>query len=252
MMEHGPMRAEEFEKIGRVLHWAFSPKKQTLGDKEYEDLKRLYDWNQEFRDMVDAALKGMGMVILDFHETGIFWKEEKPGGSPAKPMEWPYLNESKEMKAVEALIAFGIATTFYPRAEFLEESDEFAAPACTVEELHQSILQIGAMAAERSKDAADPSRNEVDARLVAAYQYLRDIPEVSETDGKRGRHRMTIRELIEKHLRIMRDKNRFFVQESRGWRPTPAYKNAVKLALEDPMVVELLNYSQKPSPKTES
>jgi hypothetical protein len=251
MVEFGQDLGLDAERIGKVFHWAFSRKKQPLGDPEYEELRRLYEWNKGFHDQVDAAFHGMGMIMVEFHDTGIYWKEEKPGSSPTKPMVWDYTNDTKEMQAVEALIAFGVATTFYPRTEYLEESDEFAARPFTTDEIHQSILQMGAMAAEMDKGADDPSRNDVEARIVAAYKYLRDIPDASESDGKRGRRRLTVRDLIEKHLKIMKDNNRFFTVESQGWRPTIAYKNAVKLALDDPMVLELFNFRQTTNLETE-
>lgn len=235
--------AQDQEQVGRVLFWAFSPKKATIGDDEYKALRTRYGWEEPFRAQVDATFKGMGMEILDFAEHAIFWKESAPGSSPTRPMVWDYQSDSKEMRSIEALIAFGVATTFYPRAEYLEESDEFAVRPFTVEEIHQSILHMGAMAAEVSPEGPDPTESEIGAKLLAAYTYLKDFPDVSETDGKRGNRRITVRGLIEKHLRIMKDKNRFFVQESAGWRPTPSYKNAVKLALEDPVVVELLNFT---------
>lgn len=243
-LEFGQDPALDAERLGRVFFWAFSPKRQPIGDKEYEELRRLYLWDKAFQAMVDAAFHGMGMVLVDFHETGIFWKEERAGSSPTKPMIWDYTNDAREMQAVEALIAFGVAATFYPRAEYLEESDEFATRPYTTEELHQSILQMGALAAELDKGAGDPSRSDVEARIVAAYTYLRNIPETSVSEGRRGPRRKTVRDLLEKHLKFLKENNRFFVVESQGWRPTVAYKNAVKLALEDPMVLELFNFPQ--------
>lgn len=161
----------------RLLSYALRPKAALGGpESEYFNLWREYRSSDEFRDVVDAVVDGLGLVVLDVTNQGLI-----VAPAEGSPFQFRLVDLQRglapERRLLLGLAHLGIAAATYPREADLEGDIVVRRTATQVENLLRAAVESFAEAAPE-----DPSEDDV----VLAWRQFRSTPAVRRKERGSG------------------------------------------------------------------
>lgn len=213
----------DYQQAGRLLHWGLRPTAFPGNEPEYAEALRRYLDDGEFREAFVYFALGLGLEVVEAAEAGLVLAPSSGSLFRVKMAEYRSSTGADD-RLIEGFIHVGIAATVFPTAESLEEATTRRRPAIRVDEVEETLRRVCERLAAEAKDEPDPTREEVEAGLIAAWRvYDRRVAK----DSGRRRVGVATEGLIEKTLETLTDAGMFVQRTQQGktvYQPTFRYQ----------------------------
>ncbi len=213
---------------GRLIQYGLQPGMIPFNEPEYMELVDRFIDRQPFRGMVRDVADGLGLIVVDVNDRGIFMGTSNQSVFAMKPSEFRS-GTSGEDRLLDGLIQIAIAATVYPRQRDLDEDSYEAKPPITVAEVDQMLRELSESAKSRVGDS-DLSDEQLQQGIQEAWRVYESRPAVRKM--KSGLHsKDSTHGLIYKHLQLLANQGCFTVigsKDSPSFRPTLKYQILVK------------------------
>ena len=133
----------------RLVAKSLQSSSHPSNDAEYRELIAVYRADSEFRLIVDSILRGLELQLLDWSDKGLVVVPEGQGSLFACRLSDIRSGLSANEKAALVIIFVGIATTFFPTTESLD-NDEFHPPPVKLQEFRDTIHGIARKLSEEA------------------------------------------------------------------------------------------------------
>jgi hypothetical protein len=144
---------------GRLISFALRPRQQPWTVREYDELLRRYDEDSSLRAVVDGALEGMGLRIVDVSKYGLIVRAEDK--SPFRLNADDYKsNMTADERVLHGIIQVSIAAFSFPKAEVLDQDDEVLPATVSAQRLAEYLRKFAEAEAARAGDQPDRAESE--------------------------------------------------------------------------------------------
>lgn len=215
---------------GRLIQWALRAKAIPFNESEYRELMDRYIDQPSFRATVRQFADGLGLIILDANDRGLFLGTQDESVFALKPSEFRGGRGSAEERLLDGLVQLAIAATIYPRQQDLDEDSITAKPPITCQEVDETLRNMCAEYKRRAANQPDIVRDNIDQGLQEAWRVYERRPGVRTT--KQGNiSQSSTQGLIRKHLQQLAAHGCFITieqGETEMFRPTLRYQIQVR------------------------
>jgi hypothetical protein len=214
---------------GRLIQWALRVKAIPFNEPEYRELVDRYIDQPSFRASVRQFADGLGLIILDANDRGLFLGTQDESVFALKPSEFRGRG-SAEDRLLDGLVQLAIAATIYPRQQDLDEDSITAKPPITCKEVDETLRNMCAEYKRRAGDHPDIARDDIDQGLQEAWRVYESRPGVRTTQQGSLSQNST-QGLIRKHLQQLAEHGCFIPieqGETELFRPTLRYQIQVR------------------------
>lgn len=222
---------EEAYLAGRLIQWGLRVKVIPFNEEEYRDLIDRYIDRPSFRSMVRQFAEGLGLVVLDVSQRGLFLGTADDSIFAQKPSEFRSGGSgSAEDRLMDGLVQVAIAATIYPRQQDLDEDSIEAKPPITASEVDETLRALCAEHKRRVAGEPDVDTDAVDQGLLEAWRVYESRPGVKTTQKGKMSASAT-QSLIRKHLQSLVEHGCFVVSKqgmTELYRPTLRYQVQVR------------------------
>lgn len=217
-------------QAGRLIQWALRPKAIPFNEPEYRELIDRYVDQPSFRAVVRQFADGLGLIVLDANDRGMFLGPKDDSVFAVKPSEFRSARGSAEERLLDGLVQIAIAATIYPRQQDLDEDSIEAKPPITCQEVDETLRKLCAEFKRRSEDEPDVVRDTIAQGLQEAWRVYESRPGLRTTQQGNISPNST-QGLIRRHLQELIEHG-CFVMSQQGteemYRPTLRYQIQVK------------------------
>lgn len=227
-MNHGEDH-EAFD-CGRLIQWALRPRAIPFNEPEYRTLVDRYIDQPAFRESVRQFADGLGLVVLDANDRGLFLGTQDESVFAVKASEFRGGRGSAEDRLLDGLVQVAIAATIYPRQQDLDEDSMEAKPPITSAEVDETLRHLCAEFKRRAGGHPDVPSDEMEQGLQEAWRVYESRPSVRRTQ-QGGLSQSSTQGLIRKHLQQLVEHGCFIVTEqgeTEMYRPTLRYQIQVR------------------------
>jgi hypothetical protein len=215
---------------GRLLQWALRPRAIPFNEPEYRELIDRYIDQPSFRAAVRQFAEGLGLVILEANDRGLFLGTQDNSIFAIKPSEFRGSRGSAEERLLDGLVQLAIAATIYPRQQDLDEDSIAAKPPITCQEVDETLRNLCAEHKRRAGDRPDIASDAIDQGLQEAWRVYESRPGLKTTQQGSLSQNST-QGLIRKHLQQLTEHGCFIAieqGETEMFRPTLRYQIQVR------------------------
>lgn len=227
-----PQRSDTIYRAVRLVGWGLQPGARPAQDAEYAELVNRFRDLADFRDAVRTAADALDLDVLDVSAHGIVLGPRPESVFSLKPGEFHTGVSTADDRLIYGLIQVAVAAHLYPRSIDLEEPPDLARRPVTVAAIDETLRELCAKLAERSRTDPDPAADEDLSGLYEAWRVYEGRVSVKETADDR-RARTATRSLIVRVLERLCDFGCFQRQagvEETVYRPTRRYQIQVQNA----------------------
>jgi hypothetical protein len=214
---------------GRLIQWALRAKAIPFNEPEYRELVDRYIDQPSFRASVRQFADGLGLIILDANDRGLFLGTQDESVFAIKPSEFRGRG-SAEDRLLDGLVQLAIAATIYPRQQDLDEDSITAKPPITCQEVDETLRNMCSEYKRRAGNHPDIARDDIDQGLQEAWRVYESRPGVRTTQQGSLSQNST-QGLIRKHLQQLAEHGCFVAieqSETELFRPTLRYQIQVR------------------------
>lgn len=215
---------------GRLIQWALRPRAIPFNEPEYRTLVDRYIDQPAFRESVRQFADGLGLVVLDANDRGLFLGTQDESVFAVKASEFRGGRGSAEDRLLDGLVQVAIAATIYPRQQDLDDDSMEAKPPITSAEVDETLRQLCAEFKRRAGDHPDVPSDEIEQGLHEAWRVYESRPSVR-TTHQGALSQSSTQGLIRKHLQQLVEHGCFIVTEhgeTEMYRPTLRYQIQVR------------------------
>jgi hypothetical protein len=224
------LRRDDVYRAVRLVGWGLRSGARPAQEPEYADLVDRYRDLSDFRESVRAAADALDLEVLDVSSHGIVLGPRPESVFSLKPADFLPGAMTADDRLLAGLIQVAVAAHLYPRSIDLEETPDLERRPLTVAAVDETLRELCARLAERSRTDPDPAANEELSGLYEAWRVYQARVSVKETADDR-RPRTTTRRMIERVLDRLCDFG-CFQRQLRGdeavYRPTRRYQIQVQ------------------------
>lgn len=185
------------ELAGRLLRFGLQPKLRPAQSTEYRELVERYQARADFRGDVRAMAKGLGLRILRADDYGLILVSSASSPFAFDPSGYRSSGLADD-RLLDGLAWLGILTTVFPRAEDLQEDEDFSPRPITVEEVDNTVRRIADVLKSRYREEEkleDPTRDDVEQGLRDAWRVYDERVATGKSGGSRSSSRSTQRKI---------------------------------------------------------
>jgi hypothetical protein len=215
---------------GRLIQWALRPRSIPFNEPEYRTLVDRYIDQPAFREAVRQFADGLGLVVLEANDRGLFLGTLDESVFAVKASEFRGGRGSAEDRLLDGLVQVAIAATIYPRQQDLDEDSMEAKPPITSAEVDETLRHLCAEFKRRAGDHPDVPSDEMEQGLQEAWRVYESRPSVRTTQ-QGALSQSSTQGLIRKHLQQLVEHGCFIVTthgETEMYRPTLRYQIQVR------------------------
>lgn len=217
-------------QAGRLIQWALRPRSIPFNEPEYRELVDRFIDQPSFRATVKQFADGLGLVVLDANDRGLFLGTQDSSIFAVKPSEFRGGRGSAEDRLLDGLIQIAIAATIYPRQLDLDEDSMEAKPPISCEEVDETLRNLAAENKRRAADNPDLASHDIDQGLQEAWRVYESRPGLKTTQNGSLSANST-QGLIRRHLQQLVEHG-CFIMSLQGttamYRPTLRYQIQVR------------------------
>ena len=217
-------------QAGRLIQWALRPKAIPFNEPEYRELIDRFVDQPSFRAVVRQFAEGLGLVILDVNDRGLFLGTRDDSVFAVKPNEFRGGRGSAEDRLLDGLVQIAIAATIYPRQQDLDEDSIEAKPPITCQEVDETLRRLCAEFKRRSEDEPDVPIDTIEQGLQEAWRVYESRPGLKTTQQGNISPNST-QGLIRRHLQELLDHGCFVMLQqgtTEMYRPTLRYQIQIR------------------------
>jgi hypothetical protein len=215
---------------GRLIQWAINVKAIPFNEPEYRELLDRYIDDSSFRNLVRRFADGLGLIVLESNDRGLFLGTQEGSVFAQTPSEFRGSRPSAEDRLLDGLVQVAIAATIYPRQQDLDENSLEAKRPVTVGEIDETLRVLCAEHKRRAAENPDRASDEIDQGLHEAWRVYESRPGIKMT-AQGNLSPASMQSLIRRHMQFLMDHG-CFVMSSQGdselYRPTLRYQIQVK------------------------
>lgn len=215
---------------GRLIQWALRPRAIPFNEPEYRALIDRYIDQPAFREAVRQFADGLGLVVLDANDRGLFLGTQDESVFAVRASEFRGGRGSAEDRLLDGLVQVAIAATIYPRQQDLDEDSMEAKPPITSVEVDETLRHLCAEFKRRAGERPDVASDEMEQGLQEAWRVYESRPSVRTTQ-QGSLSQSSTQGLIRKHLQQLVEHGCFIVSEhgeTEMYRPTLRYQIQVR------------------------
>ena len=215
---------------GRLIQWALNVKAIPFNEPEYRVLLDRYIDDSGFRALARRFADGLGLMVLDANDRGLFLGTQDESIFSKTPSEFRGSRTSAEDRLLDGLVQVAIAATIYPRPQDLDESALEAKRPVTVGEVDETLRILCAEHKRRVADVPDRASNEIDQGLHEAWRVYESRPGIKMT-AQGNLSPASMQSLIRRHLQLLVEHGCFALSNQGNaelFRPTLRYQIQVK------------------------
>jgi hypothetical protein len=215
---------------GRLIQWALRPKAIPFNEPEYRELIDRYADQPSFRAAVRQFADGLGLIILETNDRGMFLGPKDDSVFAVKPSDFRGARGTAEDRLLDGLVQIAIAATIYPRQQDLDEDSIEAKPPITCQEVDETLRKLCAEFKRRSEDEPDVERDTIAQGLQEAWRVYESRPGLRTTQQGNVSPNST-QGLIRRHLQELMEYGCFVTSQQDGeerYRPTLRYQIQVR------------------------
>jgi hypothetical protein len=217
-------------QAGRLIQWALRPKAIPFNEPEYRELIDRFIDQPSFRGTVRQFTEGLGLVILEANDRGLFLGTQDESAFAVKPSEFRGGRGSAEDRLLDGLVQLAIAATIYPRQQDLDEDSIEAKPPISCEEIDETLRRFCAEYKRRSAAAPDVASDDIDQGMHEAWRVYESRPGLKTTQQGHISSSST-QGLIRRHLQQLVEHGCFIFSmqgTTEMYRPTLRYQVQVR------------------------
>lgn len=215
---------------GRLIQWGLRPRAIPFNEPEYRDLIDRYIDRPAFRAVVREAADGLGLIILNVSDRGIFLGTQDGSVFALKPSDFRQGRSTADDRLLDGLVQIAIAATIFPRQQDLDEDSLEAKPPITCREVDDLLRKLCAEFKQRTADDPDATTDHMQRGLQEAWRVYEARPAVRTTSQGSVAANST-QGLIRRHLYQLVDHGCFVAsgqEPDERFRPTLRYQILVK------------------------
>ena len=215
---------------GRLIQWALRPRAIPFNEPDYRELVDRYIDQPSFREAVRQFADGLGLVVLEANDRGLFLGTQDDSVFAIKASEFRGGRGSAEDRLLDGLVQVAIAATIYPRQQDLVEDSIEAKPPITCGEVDETLRHLCAEFKRCAGDHPDVPSEEIEQGLQEAWRVYERRPSVRTTQ-QGALSQSSTQGLIRKHLQQLVEHGCFIVAqhgETEIYRPTLRYQIQVR------------------------
>lgn len=215
---------------GRLIQWGLRPKAIPFNEPEYRELIDRYIDRPAFRALVRETADGLGLVILDVSDRGIFLGTQDNSVFAIKPSDFRGGRSTADDRLLDGLVQIAIAATVFPRQQDLDEDTLEAKPPITCHEVDEVLRKLCTEFKQRAADDPDAASDDMHRGLQEAWRVYESRPAVrTTTQGSLAIN--STQGLIRRHLYQLEDHGCFVAsgqEPHESFRPTLRYQILVR------------------------
>lgn len=215
---------------GRLLQFGLRPKAIPFNEPEYKELVDRFIDQPQFRSMVREIADGLGLIVLDVNNRGLFLGTLTESAFALKPSSFRAGRVSSDDRLLDGLIQIAIAATIYPRQQDLDERTIEAKPPITCQEVDEVLRKLCIEYKQRQTEDPDAVTTDAQRGLQEAWRVYESRPAVR-TTNQGGLAMNSTQGLIRRHLQELADHGCFVAigqDAEEKFRPTLRYQILVK------------------------
>ncbi len=215
---------------GRLIQWGLRPKAIPFNEPEYRELIDRYIDRPAFRALVREIADGLGLVVLDASDRGIFLGTQDNSVFGLKPSDFRGSRSTADDRLLDGLVQVAIAATIFPRQQDLDEDSLEAKPSITCREVDDLLRKLCAENKQRTSDDPDAAVDDMHRGFQEAWRVYEARPAVR-TTGQGSLAANSTQGLICRHLYQLVDHACFIAsgqEPDENFRPTLRYQILVK------------------------
>ncbi len=215
---------------GRLIQWGLRPKAIPFNEPEYRELIDGYIDRPAFRALVREIADGLGLVVLDASDRGIFLGTQDNSVFGLKPSDFRGSRSTADDRLLDGLVQVAIAATIFPRQQDLDEDSLEAKPPITCREVDDLLRKLCAEHKQRTSDDPDAAVDDMHRGFHEAWRVYEARPAVR-TTGQGSMAANSTQGLIRRHLYQLVDHGCFVAsgqEPDERFRPTLRYQILVK------------------------
>ena len=217
-------------RAGRLIQWALNVKVIPFNEPGYRELLDRYIDDSSFRNLVRRFIDGLGLIVLEANDRGLFLGTQDGSVFAQTPNEMRGSRTSAEDRLLDGLVQVAIAATIYPRQQDLDENSLEAKRPVTAGEIDETLRTLCAEQKRRAVENPDMASDEIDQGLHEAWRVYESRPDIKMT-AQGNLSPASMQSLIRRHLQFLVDQG-CFVMTGQGnaeiYRPTLRYQIQVK------------------------
>jgi hypothetical protein len=215
---------------GRLIQWGLRPKAIPFNEPEYRELIDRYIDRPAFRALVRETADGLGLVILDVSDRGIFLGTQDNSVFALKPSDFRGGRSTADDRLLDGLVQVAIAATIFPRQQDMDEDSLEAKPPITCREVDDLLRKLCAECKQRAADDPDATTDDLHRGFQEAWRVYEARPAVR-TTGQGSLAANSTQGLIRRHLYQLVDHGCFVAsgqEPDERFRPTFRYQILVR------------------------
>ena len=215
---------------GRLIQWGLRPKAIPFNEPDYRELIDRYIDRPAFRTLVQETAEGLGLVILDVSDRGVFLGTQDDSVFALKPSDFRGGRSTADDRLLDGLVQIAIAATIFPRQQDLDEDTLEAKPPITCREVDDLLRKLCTEFKQRAADDPDAASDDMQRGLQEAWRVYEARPAVR-TTAQGSLAINSTQGLIRRHLYQLADHGCFVAsgtEPNESFRPTLRYQILVK------------------------
>ncbi len=214
---------------GRLIQWGLRPKAIPFNESEYRELIDRYIDRPAFRALVRETADGLGLVVLEVNDRGLFLGTQDNSVFALKPSDFRGGRSTADDRLLDGLVQIAVAATLFPRQQDLDEDSLEAKPPITCREVDDLLRKLCAEYKQRVADDPDAATDDVHRGFHEAWRVYEARPAVRATS--QGLAMNSTQGLIRRHLYQLVEQGCFVAsgqEQDERFRPTLRYQILVK------------------------
>jgi hypothetical protein len=215
---------------GRLIQWGLRPKAIPFNEPEYRELIDRFIDRPAFRALVRETADGLGLVVLDAGDRGIFLGTQDDSVFALKPSDFRTGRSTADDRLLDGLVQIAIAASIFPRQQDLDEDSLEAKPPITCREVDELLRKLCAEHKQRTSDDPDAAADDKHRGFQEAWRVYERRPAVR-TTGQGNMAANSTQGLIRRHLVQLVEHGCFVAsgqEPDERFRPTLRYQILVK------------------------
>lgn len=215
---------------GRLLQFGLRFKVIPFNEPEYKELVDRFIDRPQFRAVVREIAEGLGLVVLDVNDRGLFLGTVAESAFALKPSSFRGNRTSADDRLLDGLVQVAIAATIYPRQQDLDERTIEAKPPITCREVDELLRTLCSEFKQKQTEDPGAATTDMQRGLQEAWRVYESRPAVRTTSQGVLALNST-QGLIRRHLQELVEHGCFVAigdEATEAFRPTLRYQVLVK------------------------
>jgi hypothetical protein len=174
---------ERLQDAGRLLAYGLDGKRRTAHDPVYRELLRRFRAESDFRSVVEASARGLGLLVLGASDHGLVLGAEDDGVFAQRLADYRRQGLTVDERMAHGLLQLAIPAWCFPTAQLLEEADSVVSSRMSAGRLVRYVIDL----CEELRRNADAEVADLAPELAPAWMAILARAETRTTrDGRRS------------------------------------------------------------------